>query len=378
MVTTFKKSIRAAFILVTVISAKPLFSQESEKVSEDIYLVDSTVQVLTRVPGDAVVAGGNVSVTSSVTGDVLAAGGTVNITADVGDDIRAAGGSLAVSGDVGDDVVAAGGTVVLDSSSTVAGRAWLAGGSVTVAGDVNGTLRAAGEKIILSGTIGGDVELHAASIEINSDAVLNGNLSYSAPIEAKIHDGAVIAGEITHKEIELEGFDDDGAGFFGSLLFYLSLAASSIALFLLFPRLSISLAKEVQGTPFKSSGIGLIALFSTPFIALMLLVSVIGVPIGLIVLASYFVAIVIGLLIGVMCVGDIAFNRLGKDPDESKRSRAWSILVGATALFVISWIPFIGGWIFFIVMLLGVGGLIKYFYDWYTSRSAHSPASATE
>ncbi len=371
-----KISICMFLVLLTVLSTGALLAQhggltvtKSGQVTEDVYMAGATVQVLADVVGDVVVAGGSVTIVNSVSGDVLAAGGTVSVTANVDDDIRSAGGSVAVSGNVGDDAVIAAGSVTLGPGSTVGGRAWLAGGTITVAGNVGRELKAAGGEIIVAGTIGGDVEIYAESIEIQPSAVIKGNLTYSAPTEAVIHDGARIEGAVNWHELDL-GHDLDGRGwgFAGTLVFFLSLAGSAIVLFLLYPRLSTTVVQRLQGAPFKSLGLGLLVLFATPFLVLMLLVSVLGIPIGLIVLALYFVALMVGLLVGIIWIGDFGFRRLGKIPDESKWTRAWSIVAAATILLIIGFVPFIGGLVFFIVLLLGIGAVNLYSYGLYVGR----------
>ncbi|MDH3638129.1 MAG: polymer-forming cytoskeletal protein [Gammaproteobacteria bacterium] len=348
---------------------------KSGQVTEDVYMAGATVQVLADVEGDVVVAGGTVTVVNSVSDDVLAAGGTVTITANVDDDIRLAGGSVAVTGNVGDDAVIAGGAVTLGPGNTVSGRAWLAGATITVAGNVGRELKAAGGEIIVAGTIGGDVELYAESIEIQPSAVIKGNLTYSAPKEAVIHEGARIEGVVNWHELDpRRDFGDPGWSFVGNLVFFLSLAVSAIVLFLIYPRFSRSVVQQLQDAPFKSLGLGLLVLFATPFVVLMLLVSVLGVPLGLIVLALYFVALIAGLLVGIIWIGDFGFRRLGKTPDESKWIRAWSIVAAAAILLIIGFIPFIGGLVLFFVLLLGIGALELHFYRLYIGRG-DSPIS---
>lgn len=384
MMRTPKVNICMVLVLLTMLSTGAVFAQhsgltvtKSGQITEDVYMAGATVQVLADVEGDVVVAGGSVTIVNSVSDDVLAAGGTVSVTANIDDDIRSAGGSVVVTGSVGDDAVIAGGSVTLGPGSTVGGRAWLAGGTVTVAGTVGRELKAAGGEIVVSGTIGGDVELYAESIEIQPSAVIKGNLTYSAPKEAVVHDGAKIEGVVTWQELDLHhDFGGPGWGFAGTLAFFLSLAVSAIVLFLVFPGFSTSVVQRLQDAPFKSLGLGLVVLFATPFVALMLLVSVLGVPLGLIVLALYFVALIAGLLVGMIWIGDFGFRRLGKTPDESKWIRAWSIVAAAAILLIIGFIPFIGGLVLFLVLLLGIGALELFFYRLYIARG-DSPISTS-
>lgn len=369
-------------IFLALFSSGPLFAQsgglavtKSGQVPEDLYMVGATVQVLADVDGDVVVTGGSVNIVNAVSGDVLAAGGTVSITANVNDDIRSAGGSVAIAGNVGDDAIIAGGSVSLESASTVGGRAWLAGETVTVAGGVSRELRAAGKKIILTGMIGGDVELHAESIEIGPSAVIKGKLTYSAPKKAVVRNGAVIEGVVDWNETDFGDFDGWGTDFAGNLVFFLSLAASAIALFLIYPRLSTTAAQQLQHAPFKPLGLGLLIFFVTPFLALMLLVSTLGIPLALIVLALYVIALIAGLLVGIIWIGDVGFRGIGKVPDDSKWIRAWSIVAAALLLLIIGSIPVFGGLAFFVVLLLGVGSVMLHCYQLFGSRG-NSPLTS--
>jgi len=104
---------------------------------------------------------------------------------------------------------------------------------INVAGNVNRGLSASGGEIILAGTIGGDVELYAESIEIEPSAVIKGNLTYTGSNEAVIHENAVIEGTVNRQAFDVSDFDTWGAGIADSLVFYLSLTFSAIVLFLL-------------------------------------------------------------------------------------------------------------------------------------------------
>lgn len=56
-------------------------------------------------------------------------------------------------------------------------------------------------------------------------------------------------------------------------------------------------------------------LIATPILAAMLLVSILGIPLGMALLASYFVLVLLGLLSGFIRVGEWGFKALGKDVD---------------------------------------------------------------
>ena len=355
--------------LSAVLSAGALLAQQSggaaakgDQAVEDQYLAGGSVKVLEQIEGDAVLAGGYVNVSNSVSGDVLAAGGFVIITGDTGDDIRSAGGSVAIVGNVGNDVTAAGGLVTIDSGSTVGGRAWLSGRIVNVDGNVNRDLSVNGGRVTVTGTVGGDVDIHADSIEIEPGAVISGTVTYSSPKEAVVHEGAVIEGAVNRKAFDPGDIETWGAAISGSIKFYLALGISAFVLFLVCPRSCAAVLKPLHETPLKALGVGILVFFATPVLALVLLFSVFGVPLGLIALTMFFVALVGGLLIALAWIGEVVLRFFRRNPDASKWMRALSIFAAAATLLIIDMIPYIGGLVFFALILLGFGAVTLYGY----------------
>jgi len=352
----------------------PVLTQ-AEAVSEDVYMAGGTVQVLADVDGDVVIAGGNVTVVQRVGADVLAAGGNVTVTAKVGDDVRAAGGSVTVTGDIGGDAILAGGTVILGPGNTVAGRAWLSGGVVNVAGHVRGGLKVAAGRIVIGGAIDGDVDLFAQSIEILSTAVIKGDVTYTSPNKAKVQNGANLEGAMTHRELELPGKRARaGASFLGSFLLFLSLGVCAVVVYWLCGQTSAAIVQLTRNQLLKCFALGLLALLVTPLVVLMLMVSMLGIPLGLALLAVYLVVLLAGCLMALVAVGDAGFRRLGWDPAHNKPRRVLSILAAAGTVWILSVIPFVGSVVLLLVLLGGAGAIILEGYRRY-GESRHSSVS---
>lgn len=134
-----------------------------------------------------------------------------------------------------------------------------------MAGNVDCALKAAGREVVVAGTVGGDVELYAGSIEIQPSAVIKGNLTYTAPKEAIVHEDARIERVVNWHKLDLRrDFGRAHWGFGGALVLFLSLAVSAIVFFLTYPRFSTSAVQQLQSAPLKSLEVGLLVLFATP------------------------------------------------------------------------------------------------------------------
>ena len=104
-----------------------------------------------------------------------------------------------------------------------------------------------------------------------------------------------------------------------------------------------------------SLGWGAAIIFATPVAAIIVCITVVGIPVGLIALVLYAIAIYIsqvfvGLLIGQLIIG--RFRGV-----ESKAMMIGALALGLFILTLLQWIPFIGFWVGLAVALFGVGAM---------------------
>jgi len=118
----------------------------------------------------------------------------------------------------------------------------------------------------------------------------------------------------------------------------------------------------------KSLGAGLLALIVIPVIAVLLISIVLGVWVGLSLLAVYLVALILGFLVACFSVADWGARRLNKDISTT-RGRLFSVSLVIIALGLISAIPVIGGLFMFLLLLAGLGGVILQLKDNYHQQA---------
>lgn len=328
---------------------------------ENLYLAGATVLVDADVVGDVVVAGGNVVVSRRVADDVLAAGGTLTITADVGDDVRAAGGSVSITNTVAGEVVAAGGDVTLGPGSAVGGRTWLAGGSLNLGGQIHGDVAVAGSTVILSGEFHRDVNVFAESLTLTSTAVIRGNLSYQGPQPAVLETGARVFGEtlFTHSDVdfgqELTAHELLRHQWSAAGVVFAVLAFSSLLISLIMPRTSVRAARIAGDEWLKSILMGLVVLFITPPLAILLTFTFVLAPLGVALFLFYFVLLILALFIGVIFLANVIFRLLSYEPGAARWKRAGAVVVAAALLSAVTLLPVAGAVIGTILLLLGLG-----------------------
>lgn len=366
--------IKALFFGLIMISPLSSFSSSTDSgevvtkrgtVNADYYAAGGTVNIDADIAGDVVVSGGDLFIGHNIQADVMAAGGSINLSGEVQDDVRIAGGKINIDANIGDDLFAAGGEIRVSSGTYIGGGAWLAGGDVNMAGTINKDLHIWAGDIILSGIIHGDVELGGGEIQILEGTVIDGSLHYKSPNEATIHPDAKITGNVTYEQTE---WDDSHRG--SGIFFSLTLIVAGIVLFLVFPSFTMSAAARVASDPWKSLGVGFALLVVTPIAALLLMSIVLGMWVGLSILAFYLVALPIGLLISCFFLGDWGAKLLHKDVT-TKGRRLLTVSIAIIFLGLLHLIPVVGFLLTFTLLLFGLGaGVSQLHYVYRRSNTA--------
>lgn len=333
---------------------------QRDTVDDDFYAAGGTVDINAIIRGDVVVAGGDLIIGHHIEGDAIVAGGSVKLRGEIKDDVRTAGGEISVDANIGDDLIASGGRIYVSADSTIGGEAWLAGGDVHVAGTVNKDLLIGAGSIRLSGIVDGDVTLEGGNIEILEGAVINGDLRYRSPQQATIHDTVKISGTISYEQVE---WDQAHGG--GGIFFVLTMIVASIVLFKLFPGFTMAAAVRISADPLKSLGAGFLVLIIAPMLAALLIAVVLGIWVGLSIMALYIVALILGYLVACFFVGDWAARRLNKDVSTTRR-RLFSVSIAIIVIGLIQLIPWLGGLVAFALMLSGLGAAVLQIKDVYS------------
>jgi len=137
----------------------------------------------------------------------------------------------------------------------------------------------------------------------------------------------------------------------------LSLLVSGIVLFLLFPLFMSAAARNIRTSPWKSLGLGLLLLIVIPLAVTFLMMTLVGIPLALIMLAAYFIALLASVIVGMLFVGNLGLDLIRKAPASSAGRGIVALVLGAALLLLVQWIPFVGGLVWLLFLLLGFGAL---------------------
>jgi cytoskeletal protein CcmA (bactofilin family) len=364
----------ATFALIAPVAAGDFRSDttvtvgEGESIDDDLYVGAGQVVIDGTVNGDATIAGGTVRVNGTVDGSLNVGAGTVEVTGDVTGAVRVSGGTVRIAGSVGRDLVVFAGTTTIDSSAEIAGDVAGAGGTMTIDGTVGGDLLAGGGTIELSGSVDGAIEVTVGELTIESGAVVGGDVTYTSANEATI-DGEV-GGEVTRHEPQAAPVtsivpNNPIVSYLGLLLGMLALGWALLAVR---PRLTIGSADVLRTSPLLSFGIGIAALIGQ-FILITILVICAGLLAvlagalggGFVVVA--FVLLLLVILALILSSVPVAMT-IGRIVLPGDRSPYLEYLAGAAILALVvvaaGYVPALGGLVFLIVWILGLGAFVVY------------------
>lgn len=333
----------------------------AEPIRDDLYVGGGTVEVTGEVDGDIAAAGGTVMLSGPVSGGVMAMGGNIGIRGTVGRTIRAAGGTVAVGGRVAADAVLAGGSVTLERTAEVGRDLVATGGRVYASGTVRRNAWLTGGTVTITGTVEGDVEAHADRIVLTPTARVNGTFRYSAENPIEIQSGAQVAGQVTRVErpsrsrVVMKPSARLGFRFAGRLLEALWLLAIGFVLLAIAPR-AVDRVKEQVGVRFWLSLLaGFILVVVVPVAAVLLLITIVGIPLAAAVVLLYFATLYPGQVFVSAWLGDAVLRRLGRS--QRAVSPYLALTLGAVVLVVLVALPFIG-WIFRLLAVFAGFGAI--------------------
>ena len=109
----------------------------------------------------------------------------------------------------------------------------------------------------------------------------------------------------------------------------------------------------IRSAPVRSALVGLGVLILVPLVASLIMVTIVGIPIGLLILLAFPLAISIGLVLAAFGLADRILNR--DRAERSGGSRFVALLVGVVILAVVGLIPILGFVVGIIALLVGLG-----------------------
>ena len=311
-----------------------------EVIDGDLYIAGKTIIIDSTINGDLIAAGRTIIVNGLVNGSIIAAGETVNINSEVTHAVRVMGRTLNISGTIGGDLLVAGEEFSMASTSEIGGDLLLGAGTARI-----------------DGLIKGDINSGVNSLTIASTASIQGKLNYISENEANIQPGAQIKGIINHKLPDLPDVKKglEAGKLWWIVIGFLMTLVLGIAIILLAPRRLKAVTESIRTRPWVSLGWGAVILVATPIAALIVCITIIGLPLGLITLAFYTIAIYVTQIFVGLFIGQLIISTFRKV--ETRAALIGAMVLGLAILRLLRLIPFAGFFFGLVTVLFGLGAI---------------------
>jgi hypothetical protein len=223
-------------------------------------------------------------------------------------------------------------------------------GPVAVAGRVRGDLVVVNGRLAISGTVDGDVVTIAKRGVLAPGATVGGDFVYGdeRPV---VPAGATVAGDVQRVDVNDV---TDPIGFIGAAAVWIAVSVSALILGLLLLWLAPRGMEAAFAAAADSLGLtigwGLLLFFGLPILAVIALVTLVGIPLGVALLLALLPLYGIGYTTGAWLLG----RRIIRPP----RGRVLAFLAGLAILRLLALIPILGGIVWFASTVVGLGALL--------------------
>ena len=321
-------------------SGREVVIPAGETVQGDLIASAGTVRVDGRVDGDLVASGGQVIVAGTVTGDALIGAGSTTISGEVGGDLRAGTGQARIDGRGNEDVLIGAGQATVASGSQIGGDLIFATGRMQMDGTVAGGVLGSTGNYARGGSVGDSERVNLAEP----------------------------AGEEREPTLADRAVD--------ALRRYVSILVVGVLLLWLLPRLFRGAAGSARSRPLPSLGTGvlgfigvivglilllLVTILVAVVLGLLSLGSLTGITVfgGLLVAAIVVFLFVLAIAFAAQAVVGLALGRLVlRGEGRSFAAALGALALGVLVVVLVAAIPFVGGWVEALLVLLGLGALL--------------------
>lgn len=333
---------------------------KTDTIPDNVIAAAQFVDIFGHLSNDLFSASRNIVINGSIDDDAIIAGRTVTFSGRIGDMLIAAGETVVIDGEITGDLFVASNKIRLTSNAHISGNVGLAGNEVIFEnGIIEGWVRITGNTIFLDGSISGIVKLYgndftfgknyhplSATIVNTSHRITESDLP-NAPNDLNIN--------IEEKE------ENWGVALLFGVWFYISTLIIGFLIILLFRNTTGDLYRFSTENYFKNTGIGILLFLGIPIVITLFLVLVVTIPLSIMIMTLYGLTLFLGFLLVALSLGTSSIRYFKSE--ETFADYYWGLALGIILIFLLSVLPYAGPVINLILIFLGLGTLLSYFWQ---------------
>ncbi|MCX6807902.1 MAG: hypothetical protein NTZ80_03865 [Patescibacteria group bacterium] len=339
-------------------------------VKDNLISAGMSINIGNVVSGDLALAGQNLQVQNEVQGNFIGIGQNIIINGPIKHDIFAAGNILFINSRVDGDVMFAGQQLILTNKAVISGDLTIASGLLDMSGRINGNIKTIGGDVWINGNILGSANITVQkSLKFGDLGKINGTLKLAAPTDMSPNRDKV-GGEIIFQQKSFNPEKEFGE--YKSMMHSIQWLSALVSIILAAVLILISknfianFAEVSKEQIWKNLGFGILTIIILPIVAIILAVTIIGIPFAII------AALLIPILFVFVCIVDAFVIGHWILPIKSSSS-FWrmllSYIIGTAVLMVIYLIScihfghfslcFIGFIVKALVFLVALGAVVQ-------------------
>ncbi len=334
--------------IVTLMLVMLTFTTVNAKSSEkDLFQAGDKVSIDNKLDGTAFIAGNEIKVNNKIDGIGFVAGNKLTFNANQ-EYLFGAGNEIVIEKDIEKDLFLAANDIKVNGN--VLRDTYLAANTITINGNLNRDSYIYASEVTLKGTFNGNVTVYAANINIEG-AKITGTLKYNKDAEVDGLDNTIktktynaSSNKITFKEY-----------IYAIVSKYVHITMLAIVLVFVCEKLFKKSLKQTEDLTAKKTAIlcgkGFLILIGVPMIALMLLMTGIFSSVGVIGGIIYGILVYISNIFTAYTVA----HKLDKKYFKKNMNSYILMIVGLFIIYVLSYIPYIGGFVSLLSLLFGLG-----------------------
>jgi len=347
---------------------------DSSIVARDLYMFGRKAEINGSVGGDLTACAQKVQLNGLVQQNFYCSAQLIELNGEVGSDFIGLAQDIIIDGKVHGgfrggcaaftlndtiwgDVVIGAGDVDVAPNAVIYGDLYAGAGEIDLQGLVNGNVIAYAQDFSLAGKVTGNVKITVEEVEFKDGAHIGGNFSYKRSKELKEDLSPYVAGKIVFTKLVEEG--SKTCEWLCGLWFFLGSVLIVILICALFPQWMDKGSAFLTDQAWKTLGLGFISFIVLPVVSIIALVTVIGIPLGIILLLLYGIWLYLGWLTAAVILGNWGLKIAGWD------KAGWILngIIGLIVLYVLGMIPVAGCLINFCALIFGLGLVLMLLYQ---------------
>lgn len=339
-----------------------------QEVKTDLIVWADTTRIDGDVDGDLIVWSRNVIVDGHVKGDVLCWAQMLRMNGTVDGNVRTLAQSASISGMVTKNLMMWAGQADVENKGAVGGTVTIGAGDSVLDGKIVGDVLGFGGNYEVNGTLGHNMMVHSDRLTLGSTAEIKGSAKYEGNHEAEVDPGAKLGSplDFVHNQ---HGPDYTRARYyFHQTLLWGASFIFGLAVLFLAPGFFFD-ATDACKKVVPSIGFGVLFLFATPIVAILICFTIVGIAVGVSTVLLYAVAVYsTQVFVGGWLGEKILGASTGIAPAVGR------LALGLGILRVLRMVPYVKELVLLLVVIWGMGALVLAFYK--RIRPQLAPATA--